>query len=118
MYRDGHGTALFGHDVVAAMDAVITKPGYGIVADCLAHGTPMVYTDRGGFPEYEILVAEIERCLTAAYLPLADLYAGRWAATLERLDARPRRHVPVPDEGAAVCAATVLQILENGGGRH
>jgi hypothetical protein len=37
-------------DAVAAVDGVITKPGYGIVTDCLVHGTPVIYTDRGLFP--------------------------------------------------------------------
>ena len=36
-------------DLVAAVDVVITKPGYGIISECVAAGTPMVYTSRGHF---------------------------------------------------------------------
>ena len=36
--------------VVAAFYGSITKPGYGIVSDCLALGTPFISTDRGFFP--------------------------------------------------------------------
>jgi hypothetical protein len=53
-------------DAVAAVDGVVTKPGYGIVADCLVHGTPVIYTDRGLFPEYEILVRALTAHLTCA----------------------------------------------------
>ncbi|MEP6916507.1 MAG: hypothetical protein ABJC89_12715, partial [Acidobacteriota bacterium] len=36
-------------DLVRAVDAVVTKPGFGIVAECLANGTAMLYTSRGRF---------------------------------------------------------------------
>ncbi len=39
-------------DLVAAVDVVATKPGYGIVAECAAHGTSLLYTSRGHFVEY------------------------------------------------------------------
>ena len=95
-------------DVVAAMDGVITKPGYGIVADCLAHGTPMIYTDRGVFPEYEILVRELAQHLTAVYVPSEDLYAGRWEAAIKRLESQPRRKPDCSIDGAQVCAQIIL----------
>jgi hypothetical protein len=31
-------------DIVAAVDAVATKPGYGIIAECVANDTAMIYT--------------------------------------------------------------------------
>ena len=46
-------------DVVRAVDVVVTKPGYGIVTDAIAAGTRLVYTERGDFPEYPILVREM-----------------------------------------------------------
>jgi len=70
-------------DAVAAVDGVITKPGYGIVADCLVHGTPVIYTDRGLFPEYEILVRALTEYLTTVYIPSGELYAGRWQEAVE-----------------------------------
>ena len=98
-------------DVVAAVDGVITKPGYGIVADCLSHGTPIIYTDRGDFPEYEILVQEITKQLTTVYLPSADLYAGRWKAAIRELERQSRVVPTLPCNGAEVCAETILRNL-------
>ena len=98
-------------DVVAAMDSVITKPGYGIVSDCLAHGTPMVYTDRGPFPEYDILVDAIKCYLTNAYLPSQDLYAGSWEGALREIAKQPRRYPEIRKDGAAVCAELVKNTL-------
>jgi hypothetical protein len=99
-------------DVVAAMDGVVTKPGYGIVSDCLAHGAPMVYTDRGPFPEYDILVREIERHLTNTYLPSPDLYAGSWAGALREIARQPRRYPQIRNDGAAVCAESIVNTLQ------
>lgn len=103
-------------DVVAAMDGVITKPGYGIVSDCLVAGAPMVYTDRGFFPEYEILVQEMKRQLATVYLPSADLYVGEWEAALRNLEVLPVRHVRVDDDGAAVCAEVIWKVLGGANG--
>ena len=96
-------------DVVAAVDGVITKPGYGIVADCLVHGTPIAYTDRGPFPEYDILVEAIQQHLPNVHLPSEDLYAGRWEGLLRELAGQRRRPFTIRDDGAAVCAGLIIQ---------
>lgn len=95
-------------DVVAAVDGVITKPGYGIVADCLAHGTPMIYTERGEFPEYPILVEAMEKYLPTVYIPSQDLCAGRWEAAVNRLKCFPHCIPSLRTDGAAVCAEMIL----------
>jgi hypothetical protein len=98
-------------EVVRACDAVITKPGYGIVAECLATRTPMLYCDRGAFPEYPVLVRALETSGPALHLPRAALLAGEIGPALARLLAlrRPWR-VPRLD-GAAVAAARLLAML-------
>jgi len=98
-------------DVIAAVDAVITKPGYGIVSDCLAHGTPIVYTDRGPFPEYPILVREMERHLTTVYIPSEELYSGNWEPAIHRIQSLPRRAPRLRDDGAAFCARRIMDRL-------
>jgi L-arabinokinase len=98
-------------DVVGAVDGVITKPGYGIVADCLAHSTPMIYTDRGSFPEYDILVQAMGKHLAIVHLSSADLYGGRWKAAIEELERQPRAVASLPGNGAEVCAEIILRYL-------
>ena len=99
-------------DVVGAVDGVITKPGYGIVSDCLSHGTPIIYTDRGNFAEYDILVREITEQLTTVFLSSADLYAGRWKAAIKELERQSRLVPTLPSNGAEVCADTILRYLD------
>jgi hypothetical protein len=91
-------------DLVAAADAVITKPGYGIVADCIANGTAMIYTPRGRFAEYDHLVRGIATHLPHAFISNDDLYAGRWSAALDAVLAQPRRRTEIDVSGATVAA--------------
>src|SRR6185295_7631678 len=76
-------------DLVGAADAVVTKPGYGIVTDAIAAGTRIVYTERGDFPEYPILVVEMQRYVPCAHVGNDDLLTGRWRAALDEVLARP-----------------------------
>lgn len=94
-------------DLVGAVDALIGKPGYGIVAECIANRTPMLYTPRGRFAEYECLVDGIRAHLAHAELSNADLYAGRWADALERVWSQA---IPTPTigiDGASVVSAVL-----------
>ena len=61
---------------------VVTKPGYGIVSDVIGAGRRLVYTDRGDFPEYPILVREMTRCVPAVHVSNEDLRRGRVAAAV------------------------------------
>jgi hypothetical protein len=98
-------------DLVGACDAVMTKPGYSIVAECIANGTPIVYTARGRFAEYDCLVAGIEAHLANAFISNADLQSGRWAAALDAVLAAPRRMPAVRIDGAEVAADALADLL-------
>ncbi len=96
-------------DLVGAADVVVSKPGYGVVTDCIAARTPLVYTDRGDFPEYPIMVAEMPRYLPTAYVASDDLRAGRLEEALRAVRSMPMP--PLPDiSGAEVAARRLLEI--------
>ena len=98
-------------DLVAAVDAVVTKPGYGIVSECIANRTAMVYTSRGHFAEYPVMVAEMSRYLRSAFLEQEALLAGRWVDALERVRraSEPLEHPPT--NGADVIAEMIVARL-------
>jgi len=93
-------------DLVAAADVVISKPGYGIVSECVANGTPLLYTSRGQFVEYDVFVAEMPRVLRCRFMPQDDLRAGRWRPHIEALLAQS-----APPERARVDGADVAADL-------
>jgi len=94
-------------DLVGAADVVLTKPGYGIVSDAIAAGTRLVYTDRGDFPEYGVLVREMPRFLACEYVSRQDMTAGRLGPALEAVLRTPMP-APPPLDGAAVAAERLL----------
>jgi hypothetical protein len=90
-------------DLVHAVDAVFTKPGYGIISECIANSTTMVYTDRGRFAEYDVLVREMPKYLRCAHIDNSSLLSGRWRDALERAV-----HAPAPPERPRTDGAEVI----------
>jgi hypothetical protein len=76
-------------DVVGATAVVVTKPGFGIVSNAIGAGARLVYTERGDFPEYPILVREIWAYLPVAHGSNDDLHAGHLRQAIEEVLARP-----------------------------
>ena len=95
-------------DLVRAADVVVTKPGYGIIAECLANDAAILYTDRGRFAEYDVLVDAMPRYVRCRFLPREDLYAGRWQHHLEALLAQPPPPERPRTDGAQVAARHLL----------
>lgn len=103
-------------DLVRAADVIVTKPGYGIVTDALACGTRIVYTERGDFPEYPILVREMQTMIPCEHVANADLLAGRLTEPIERV---MERAVPPPPplHGATEAALRILSVLDGAASR-
>lgn len=99
-------------DLVAAADAVVTKPGYGIVAEAIANDTAVLYTARGHFPEYDVIVREMPQYVRTAFIDHTDLFAGKWEPHLDRLLAQPRPKKKPDTTGASVAADILLKTLD------
>ncbi len=97
-------------DLVAAVDVVLTKPGYGIVSECVANGTAMVYTSRGRFAEYDVFVRDMPMYLRCAFLSQDDLTAGRWRAALDAALSQPTPP-RVRTDGADIAVARIMEHL-------
>lgn len=98
-------------DLVAAVDVVVTKPGYGIIADCVANKTAMLYTSRGRFVEYDVMVTEMPRFLRCEYIDLDSFLAARWRDPLTRLLKQPPPPEQPPTGGADVVADMIVERL-------
>jgi len=66
-------------------DLVITKPGYGIITDCLRHSKPILYTDRGRFVEYDILKNWLDQNHPSKYISNQILLSGKLGDPIEEL---------------------------------
>ena len=98
-------------DIVRAVDVVVSKPGYGIIAECIANDAALLYTSRGHFVEYDVLTAAMPRFLRTAYIDHDDLFAGRWQAHLDELmgTAAPTKKPAV--DGAEVAAVRLMAMI-------
>jgi L-arabinokinase len=108
--RELAGLQLRYEDLVAAADVVVSKPGYGIVSECIANDTALLYTSRGRFAEQDVFVREMPTLLRCEYLPPDDLRAGRWAGYVEALLERPRPTASMSCSGAEVAASEILSL--------
>jgi L-arabinokinase len=91
-------------DLVRAVDVVLTKPGYGTLSECIANHTAVVYTSRGRFAEYDVLVRDMPKYLRCAYLDNDSLLAGRWRAALDAALAAPEPPQHPRTDGAVIIA--------------
>ncbi len=105
--RDFHGSPYRYEDLVAAADVVVTKPGYGILSECITNDTAVVYTPRGAFREYEVLVSAMPRLLRSAFIGHDDLFAGRWRDVLDGVLAQPAPPERIETDGAEVAARII-----------
>ncbi len=94
-------------DLVAAADVVVTKPGYGIIADCVANRTAMLYTSRGRFVEYDVMVEQMPGFLRCEFIDLEAFLGGRWRSPLQRLLEKPGPAEQPRTDGAEVVARLI-----------
>lgn len=97
-------------DLVRAADAVITKPGYGIVSEAIANHTAVLYTSRGAFPEQELLVAGLERYARARRIGNDRLRSGDWGEDLAALLAQPAPSQKIAINGDEVAADRLAEL--------
>jgi L-arabinokinase len=64
-------------DVLASVDVVISKPGFGLMSECVVNRKPLIYADRADFREYHVLVEGIRRYLKNVHIPAELLYQGK-----------------------------------------
>lgn len=95
-------------DVVASVDVVIAKPGYGTLSECMANGVPVIYYPRCEFSEYYALRRDLDRWGGGIRLSKRDFIQCRWKKALEKAyDLRPRA---VACHGAREIAAWIVKL--------
>ncbi len=88
-------------DLLASVDAVITKPGYGTFVEAACAGTPILYLKRDDWPETPYFAEWLGRHARATALGREAVLAGNFMRELQALWARPAPSVPLADGGAA-----------------
>jgi hypothetical protein len=97
-------------DLVAASDVVVSKPGYGIVSECIANGAALLYALRAPFLEQEVLVREMPRFLRCREMHKDDLLGGRWSDAIEALLQQPPPPEHMRTDGASIAAEKIVSV--------
>ena len=98
-------------DLVSAADVVVSKPGYGIVSECIANQTALLYTSRGVFAENDVLVAGMKPVVRSRFISQDDLRSGQWEPSIRALLAEPEPRERMRTDGASVVAAAILDVV-------
>jgi L-arabinokinase len=91
-------------DVLAVSDIVISKLGYGMISECIATQTRLLWPRRMGFAEDSIVETE-----APAYVPMLELPAdayrtGTWRTALGAAMNLPPASQTIRIDGASACA--------------
>lgn len=98
-------------DIMASVDIVVTKPGFGILSECIANDKPIIYSDRKNFLEYGVLVESIKQYCRHAFIPNAELYSGQLARALDDVAHAPPPKKTIARGGAEQAAREILSYL-------
>jgi len=60
-------------DVISAASIIVTKPGYGILTDCIFNQIPMIHMPRGRFAEYPTLLQALDENLNHIIIQTSEL---------------------------------------------
>jgi len=97
-------------DLLASVDAVVTKPGYGTFVEAACSGIPILYLQRDDWPETSHLTAWLGVHARAGMLTRERLLAGDFIGALERLWQAPAPAVPLAN-GAGEAALWLVREL-------
>lgn len=103
-------------DILNVCDVIVSKMGYGTLADCISTGTPILFPPRSDFREDEVFAPVVPRRVRAHELSLDDFEQGNWLPHFKQLEGSPEPSEFLPMDGAAACARIVAGMC--GGGRR
>ena len=87
-------------DLLASVDAVVSKPGYGTVTEAACNGTRMLYLCRGNWAEETYLVDWLQRHAVCREIKAEALAGDQFIPTLRTLLAQPAKPAPAATGGS------------------
>ena len=103
-------TGLSYSDLVASVDLIITKPGYGMFVEAAAAGVPVLYVERPGWPEAPGLTDWLQSVAHCAEINTETLQQGLFTQQLTHLLTQGP-YSPVPPSGNLQAAQLLQHIL-------
>ena len=84
-------------DLLASVDAVLTKPGYGTFVEAACNNVPVLYLLRENWPEQDCLIDWLHRHARSAAIDEAALFTPQLSQSLDSLWCQSAPDTPTPD---------------------
>jgi hypothetical protein len=98
--------------LMASVDVIMTKPGYGTLVEAVTLHTPMVYVRRYNFVDEQPLVEYLHQYGRGVELSMDDFMTGQWDQALREVcEMPPPQTLPPPPTGATEAAALLAPYL-------
>ena len=97
--------------LMASVDVVMTKPGYGTIVEAVELQQPLLYVRRYNFADEPPLVDYLHRYGRGVELSIEEFMQGQWEAALAKVLDLPMPGVRPPSATGAVDAARILANL-------
>jgi hypothetical protein len=97
--------------LMASVDIIMTKPGYGTLVEAVALQTPVVYVRRYNFGDEQSLVDYLHQYGRGVELSMSDFEQGQWVPALQKSLALPLPIAPPPPTGASGAATALATFL-------
>lgn len=91
-------------DLLASVEAMVGKPGYGTFAEAACNGTPMLYSRRPDWAEQDALIPWLEEYGCCREVEETRLQRGELSTALGNLWQQARPTPPAPTGGAEAAA--------------
>jgi hypothetical protein len=101
--------------LLASVDVIMTKPGYGTIVEAVALQQPVMYVRRYNFADEPPLVDYLHHYGRGVELSIDNFTQGRWEPALQQALASPVPSLPPPPTGATEAAACIAQQLRTFG---
>jgi hypothetical protein len=95
--------------LLASVDVIMTKPGYGTIVEAVTLQQPVVYVRRYNFADESSLVDYLHRYGRGVEMSIDDFTQGRWKPALQQALASPISLLPPPPTGAVEAAKELVR---------
>jgi L-arabinokinase len=99
-------------DIIKTASVIVTKPGYGIVTDCIFNQIPMIHLPRGRFAEYPTLLQALDENLNHHHISNKSLTPQYLIESAKQLLACKAKPVKIPLNGANQAAKKIVSVLQ------
>jgi hypothetical protein len=96
-------------DMIAAADCVISKLGYGVVAECMINRTPILYLPRTNFAEFPVLEDAVRKWGGGRSISSELFFTCDWREILQEMTFPELPYFTT--DGAARCAGEIENLV-------